>query len=295
MVSFTFFNSNRIPVINPASIIFLFLFIASGGSTFGQIVNGSFEQGPSSGWIQYSKGGDGLIGTESFFSSTSITPTVSPRTGQWMARIGGFGYNENYIGQNVTLPNTKPLYLVLHYQDRASTTSECGGLYVGATISVIVAGQTLLSSNLCYYNTVNQWTMGYFDISAAAGQTIGIVFKAEAANSVWSYLYLDDISISSVVPVKDETPAVKSFELEQNFPNPFNPGTSINYQIPRSGHVTLKVYDIMGKEVAAIIDGYMEAGKHTAEFNASNLSSGIYYYKLQSGDMTKINKMLLLK
>ncbi len=85
------------------------------------------------------------------------------------------------------------------------------------------------------------------------------------------------------------------FLLSQNFPNPFNPSTCIRYVVPHQGLVTLKVFDIMGKEVASLVDGERNQGEYTIEFNASVLSSGIYFYKLTAGSFVSTKKMILVK
>jgi hypothetical protein len=89
-------------------------------------------------------------------------------------------------------------------------------------------------------------------------------------------------------------PPVK-FSLEQNYPNPFNPTTKISWQSPVNSHQTLKIYDVLGNEVAILVNEYRMAGKFEAEFNASNLSSGIYYYKITVGEFVQTRKMILLK
>ena len=86
-----------------------------------------------------------------------------------------------------------------------------------------------------------------------------------------------------------------SYNLAQNFPNPFNPTTSIRYSIPMRSNVTLKVYDILGNEVASLVNEEKAQGVYTVTFDASHLSSGIYFYKLQSGSFVETKKMLLLK
>ena len=88
---------------------------------------------------------------------------------------------------------------------------------------------------------------------------------------------------------------VKEYALNQNYPNPFNPTTTISYAIPKSGKVTLKVYDVLGKEVAELVNGYKSKGRHSVRFNGNNLSSGIYFYKLTSGDFTAVKKLILMK
>lgn len=85
------------------------------------------------------------------------------------------------------------------------------------------------------------------------------------------------------------------YVLEQNFPNPFNPSTVIRYALPVNVSVSLVIYDILGREVAVLVDGEIGAGYHQVMFDGSKLSSGMYFYKLTAGNFTQINKMLLLK
>lgn len=87
----------------------------------------------------------------------------------------------------------------------------------------------------------------------------------------------------------------KEFELEQNFPNPFNPTTTIQYQLPQNAKVTLKVYDILGSEVATLVNEEQEAGYKEVKFNAVNIASGMYVYSLQAGEYVSVKKMLMVK
>ena len=87
------------------------------------------------------------------------------------------------------------------------------------------------------------------------------------------------------------------FLLHQNYPNPFNPVTKIKYTLPNSSYVTLKVFDLLGREIRLLVDGIEHAGNHEVVFDASSedYSSGIYFYVLHAGDYFQTNKMLLLK
>ncbi len=87
----------------------------------------------------------------------------------------------------------------------------------------------------------------------------------------------------------------EKFELQQNYPNPFNPSTKIGYSLPKAGQVSLKVYDMVGREVANLVNGYQDAGKYNVQFNASKFSSGIYFYSLKAGNFTQVKKMMLVK
>jgi hypothetical protein len=87
----------------------------------------------------------------------------------------------------------------------------------------------------------------------------------------------------------------KEFKLEQNFPNPFNPTTTIQYQLPTDARVTLKVYDILGSEVATLVNEEQEAGYKEVQFNGSNIASGMYIFRLSIGSFVSTKKMMLLK
>jgi formylglycine-generating enzyme required for sulfatase activity len=87
----------------------------------------------------------------------------------------------------------------------------------------------------------------------------------------------------------------QSFGMEQNYPNPFNPTTTINYRLPIQAHVTLKVFDVLGREVATLVNQIQEPGYKSVSFNANNLASGIYYYRLQAGTNIETKKLLLIR
>ncbi len=258
------------------------------------IVNGGFENGYN-GWTAYSSGSDDIVGTGPFFASTSINPAVNPRSGNYMARLGGFSYDNNHLSQIVTLPVANPVKLEIYYQTRSASTSECAGLWVGAKVNVYVAGNSLYETYLCQYNDVYQWTYGYFDLTAAAGQSVEIKFSAESANSVWSFIYFDDISISPTTTGIDENGTVLTSEVEQNYPNPFSETTAIKYFLDAPGKTNLKIFDQYGKEIITVFDEYKTKGEHTCHICGLNLSDGIYYYQIRSGAFVTTKKMIVAK
>jgi hypothetical protein len=91
------------------------------------------------------------------------------------------------------------------------------------------------------------------------------------------------------------TIAPDKFELSQNYPNPFNPSTVINFSLPKSSLVTLKVYDITGKEVKTLVNELRSAGRYDVTFDASNFATGVYFYTLETENFTQTKKMLLVK
>ena len=99
--------------------------------------------------------------------------------------------------------------------------------------------------------------------------------------------------LSDVIEVEVSAPI--EYSLSQNYPNPFNPSTTIIYSIPEDGHVTLKVYDVLGNEVASLVDEQKQSGSFDVNFNASALSSGVYYYQIKAGEFTSTKKLVLMK
>ncbi len=93
----------------------------------------------------------------------------------------------------------------------------------------------------------------------------------------------------------DEIEIPSSFSLEQNYPNPFNPATTISYSLPQESQVSLKIYDMMGREVVELVSGRQAAGSYNIEFDASSLASGTYFYKLTADEFISVKKMILLK
>ena len=109
--------------------------------------------------------------------------------------------------------------------------------------------------------------------------------------SDFDIVYLQDISSTA----KDIVDLPQDFQLFQNYPNPFNPTTTINYSIPKENSVTIKVYDVLGKEVATLVNGNKPVGNYSVEFDASKLVSGIYYYRLQAGNYSGTKKLIFIK
>ena len=117
-------------------------------------------------------------------------------------------------------------------------------------------------------------------------------FKVEIMSDNWIY-WEDSIHVITVVERNDLQ--LLSYKLEQNFPNPFNPSTTIKYSIPNQSKVIIKVYDILGNDVETLVNKEKAAGSYKVNFEASNLSSGVYFYKIQAGDFVETKKMILIK
>jgi N-acetylneuraminic acid mutarotase len=100
---------------------------------------------------------------------------------------------------------------------------------------------------------------------------------------------------TNVVPVEPASLTVHSYLLCQNYPNPFNPSTTIKYELPKATEVKLSVYDVLGREVSVLVNERKNAGSYEVQFNASNLASAVYFYRIQAGDYTQTRKLCLIR
>jgi glucose/arabinose dehydrogenase len=155
-------------------------------------------------------------------------------------------------------------------------------------------------------------TVSTFNSSALRDTLVGtatsktLTFQRRSANYYWRVLAFDGqltiisseyrrVIVTFTTPVKEEKPTEGEYGLEQNFPNPFNPATNIVYVIPKSGHVRLAVYNLLGQEVALVFEGLQNAGTHDVEFRNFELPSGIYFYRIQAHDYVETKKLTILR
>ena len=116
-------------------------------------------------------------------------------------------------------------------------------------------------------------------------------WKAQASEE---YAFINGM-LDAVIAVETATNIPQKFQLQQNYPNPFNPTTVINFTIPKAGYVSLKVYNILGQEVATLVEGYKAAQTYNVTFDASSLSSGVYFYSVKFDNQILSKKMILMK
>ena len=175
-----------------------------------------------------------------------------------------------------------------------------GDLCVGA---VIVDGEWPLEMNTWEADSLNPGftngnliTARLWSSQNSLEYETDIIFETGNGNygdGIFSKINISGTSIVSTP--RDEISLLKKFSLSQNYPNPFNPSTTINYSIPELSFVTLKVYDVLGNEIAALINEEKPVGSYEFKFSANDLSSGIYIYKLIAGSYVESKKMLLIK
>jgi len=139
----------------------------------------------------------------------------------------------------------------------------------------------------------------------ANGELVNLKFESV----VQEYDLISDVSISDFIivdpsadyiPVEIKGQLPDRFTLEQNYPNPFNANTNISFSLPKAGQVKLQVYDLLGRNVVALLDDFLEAGSHSVSWNGrsangADLATGVYFYRLQTEDFDKTKKMLFVK
>ena len=187
----------------------------------------------------------------------------------------------------------------------------------GLNWSVTFTPNSITYGSLYFINASTGWICGYWsnvDSTTIArttdgGQTFQKQRKTAISEYISSVYFVNSLTgyavggtkiykttnggVTAISKIQEEIPC--SYKLFQNYPNPFNPATNIRYQIQKSSFVNLRVYDLLGREVATLANEKLNAGEYEAAFDGSNLPSGVYFYKLTTGDFTEIKKMLLIK
>jgi len=179
------------------------------------------------------------------------------------------------------------------YDIAYSYSVDYGVTWSAAEIAYSVMGEANYWPNIAEVETVADLAtvhfMSYYDEIPGTN----ILGENSVSPGIWKY---NTVGFNfTPVSVENDGVVVDNFSLEQNYPNPFNPSTTIKYSVPDKGNVTIKVYDMLGAEVATLINVTQEAGSYEINFDASKLSSGMYIYRLNAGTVSLSKKMMLLK
>ena len=150
-------------------------------------------------------------------------------------------------------------------------------------------GVFLSTNNGASWSAVNTGLTNSLVLSLAVSGTN--LFAGTSRGGVWRRPLSE--MITSVERTSTDLPAY--FSLEQNYPNPFNPSTTISFNIPQQSHVKLVIYDVLGRDVRTLVDEEKQPGRYSVSFDASNLPSGVYLYRLQAGNFSEVRKMVVMK
>lgn len=178
-----------------------------------------------------------------------------------------------------------------------------GGDILAIAISMIKNGSVIGIADVNFQDAKSSYTQFNVNINYGVDETPDtcvIVFTISPSLSndslhVGSTLFVDKLSLSTVTAVNENKKVPFNYSLYQNYPNPFNPTTTIRYQLPKPGFVTLKIYDVLGKNVKTLVSKEQQSGMYRVMFDASKLASGVYYFRLHVNHFTKVKKMLVLK
>jgi hypothetical protein len=218
----------------------------------------------------------------------TVTETIAPYVS---AGYGGIGF---------AMSSGRPLSVQGFYQftpvggDVFSVTII---LHSGGLTGTLVGGGGESFANVASSYTQLSIPISYFSVATPDYCQATFSIGNDDVPHVGSSFLLDDLvfSASGETAVRNEAEVPASFELKQNFPNPFNPSTMISFALPAAGHVKLSVLDYLGREAAVLVDEYRASGRYNVPFAADHLASGVYFYRLCSGNKTYQRTFLLAK
>ena len=274
----------------------LFVVLLFNSLLLSQILNSGFEEWNSEGNPVYWKA------TNAPPSYTTITQTSDAHSGNWAVEGNVITFSVFTIGPTIIsgeegngIPiNFRPeaihgYYKFTSIQDdylQVQANFKKNGVYIGGGANNLVPtnSYTEFGINISYITE---------DIPDSVLIAIFIV-SGTGFSHVGSKMFIDDLFWGSATNVESEINSL-DFKLNQNFPNPFNPSTSIQFAIGSGQFVTLKVYDVLGNEVASLVNEEKPAGNYEVDFSAAGLASGIYFYQLQAGSFIETKQMILLR
>jgi hypothetical protein len=146
-------------------------------------------------------------------------------------------------------------------------------------------------TELSFDGPMNVWQEKKMNVDLVKGTN---TIQMEAS---WGWMQVDYLAVPTnvVTGVEQIAGVPENYSLSQNYPNPFNPTTTINYSIPKYGNVKLAVYNLLGEQIAVLVNGFQNAGEYKVEFNANNFASGIYFYRIETGTFSSAKQMMLVK
>ena len=255
--------------------------------------------GTSQYWLRGSVSGYGIGTTGSaeynFYTASATTGPQTLTSNQFPPVIAGL----NYLRFNYACAYYGTTYIdsciIETSANNGSTWTRLIGMYQSTALTSGTNNSPVMSTvntTTSFTPTANQWATKVLPMPVGTNK-VRFIAKSAFGNN----LYIDDITSGTITgigtPVSLNVP--QKYELSQNYPNQFNPTTKINFDIPKSGIVSLKIYDLTGREITQLVSGNVTAGSYSVDFNASNFASGVYFYKLEASDFVQTKRMVLVK
>jgi len=253
-----------------------------------------FSDNFESGFTKWIRGGFNWDTTRSTYTSPINSATDS--------RVGNYSYLSSPTLATkwvFDLSNTiLPALTFFHKYSIYWTNNSCGKDYLYLEVST---NDGYSWNNLRTWEGANNaWTPEQINLSAYIGDSIKIRFVLSSYNGCsgtgdgW---YIDDVTIRDLATGITQTENIipDRYSIMQNFPNPFNPSTNIEFSVPKQSNVKINVYDSQGKEVAALLNEKLSAGTYRVDFDGTGYSSGVYFYKMETEDFVQTRSMVLLK
>ncbi len=233
----------------------------------------------------YFDGGLSLSNSDQTIKQINLKSILADTTNEKIFSIRSLDLSENDSARIEAVDGNK---LKLTSYASSSKEYEIGLEYASETVSQLFSNSLVQLSGNSTHTIVPDWSNIYEN-------QLEILIDLGNDGTIDDTLYLDN----EVTGIGNDQGSLipTEYRLEQNYPNPFNPSTIISYQLPKAGNVTLKVYDVLGNEIATLVDEYRNAGSYDVQFTMNNvqLSSGIYFYQLKAGEFVETMKMILLK
>ncbi|RPI13374.1 MAG: T9SS C-terminal target domain-containing protein [Ignavibacteriae bacterium] len=223
-----------------------------------------------------------LLGSTNLFSQTFTFVTIDPNP---VYGDTGDQIKSHAVVHNLT-NNTIPITISVINR---SVTAGWDSIGFCTWVNCYAAGYYSHTENL-HTNTYDTFYVYFYPYNIPGSGSCTVTMTNQSTT-----ISHDFAVVANPIGIKKISTIVKDFALSQNYPNPFNPATKINFSIPKSDYVDLRVYDLLGREVEVLTSQYLIAGEYEVEFDARNLSSGMYYYRLRTGDNIAVKKMTLVK
>lgn len=242
----------------------------SGGAIFAAVNFSGVRKSTDNGLTWSTTSLIGVNPTAMIISSGSIYVSTQVN-GFYVSNNGGVNWSQITTGQNNASALAKQDNYIFHGGTGVYLSSNGGALWLDRNQGFPTSSVGIYS--LCIHN--------------------GYIFAGVFGLSVWRRGYSEIISPVGIQNTGNEI--VRGFSLNQNYPNPFNPSTTINYYLPVSEFVSIKIFDTAGKEISSIVNQMKANGNHSVNFNSENLQSGIYFYQIHAGNYSETKKMILIK